>query len=99
MNSKRRPTKTEVQISEIEEKNLQKRKKNPGPKSEVEANLEERNPNSKAEVETLQKEKEATKKNLRPNSEVEEKKEKNLQKRSEERRVGKECRSRWSPYH
>ena len=22
-----------------------------------------------------------------------------LQKRSEERRVGKECRSRWSPYH
>src|SRR3989441_11519978 len=23
----------------------------------------------------------------------------NLQKRSEERRVGKECRSRWSPYH
>ena len=24
---------------------------------------------------------------------------KNLGKRSEERRVGKECRSRWSPYH
>ena len=24
---------------------------------------------------------------------------KNLQLRSEERRVGKECRSRWSPYH
>ena len=23
----------------------------------------------------------------------------NAQKRSEERRVGKECRSRWSPYH
>ena len=23
----------------------------------------------------------------------------NLQNRSEERRVGKECRSRWSPYH
>ena len=23
----------------------------------------------------------------------------NLQSRSEERRVGKECRSRWSPYH
>ena len=23
----------------------------------------------------------------------------NLQTRSEERRVGKECRSRWSPYH
>ena len=23
----------------------------------------------------------------------------NLMKRSEERRVGKECRSRWSPYH
>ena len=23
----------------------------------------------------------------------------NLPKRSEERRVGKECRSRWSPYH
>ena len=23
----------------------------------------------------------------------------NLQDRSEERRVGKECRSRWSPYH
>ena len=23
----------------------------------------------------------------------------NKQKRSEERRVGKECRSRWSPYH
>ena len=23
----------------------------------------------------------------------------NVQKRSEERRVGKECRSRWSPYH
>ena len=23
----------------------------------------------------------------------------NLKKRSEERRVGKECRSRWSPYH
>ena len=23
----------------------------------------------------------------------------NLQLRSEERRVGKECRSRWSPYH
>ena len=22
-----------------------------------------------------------------------------VQKRSEERRVGKECRSRWSPYH
>ena len=22
-----------------------------------------------------------------------------LEKRSEERRVGKECRSRWSPYH
>ena len=22
-----------------------------------------------------------------------------LKKRSEERRVGKECRSRWSPYH
>ena len=22
-----------------------------------------------------------------------------LQRRSEERRVGKECRSRWSPYH
>ena len=26
-------------------------------------------------------------------------KEKNLHVRSEERRVGKECRSRWSPYH
>ena len=25
--------------------------------------------------------------------------EKNSMKRSEERRVGKECRSRWSPYH
>ena len=24
---------------------------------------------------------------------------KNKQRRSEERRVGKECRSRWSPYH
>ena len=24
---------------------------------------------------------------------------KNFQQRSEERRVGKECRSRWSPYH
>ena len=24
---------------------------------------------------------------------------KTYQKRSEERRVGKECRSRWSPYH
>ena len=24
---------------------------------------------------------------------------KKLKKRSEERRVGKECRSRWSPYH
>ena len=24
---------------------------------------------------------------------------KKLRKRSEERRVGKECRSRWSPYH
>ena len=23
----------------------------------------------------------------------------NMSKRSEERRVGKECRSRWSPYH
>ena len=23
----------------------------------------------------------------------------NLKERSEERRVGKECRSRWSPYH
>src|SRR2546422_8396032 len=23
----------------------------------------------------------------------------NMEKRSEERRVGKECRSRWSPYH
>ena len=23
----------------------------------------------------------------------------NLNERSEERRVGKECRSRWSPYH
>ena len=23
----------------------------------------------------------------------------NLRRRSEERRVGKECRSRWSPYH
>ena len=23
----------------------------------------------------------------------------NIKKRSEERRVGKECRSRWSPYH
>ena len=26
-------------------------------------------------------------------------KKENMQKRSEERRVGKECRSRWSPYH
>ena len=26
-------------------------------------------------------------------------KEKEMSKRSEERRVGKECRSRWSPYH
>ena len=26
-------------------------------------------------------------------------KEKNKYNRSEERRVGKECRSRWSPYH
>ena len=26
-------------------------------------------------------------------------KEKQINKRSEERRVGKECRSRWSPYH
>ena len=26
-------------------------------------------------------------------------KEKNKYRRSEERRVGKECRSRWSPYH
>ena len=26
-------------------------------------------------------------------------KEKNTYRRSEERRVGKECRSRWSPYH
>ena len=25
--------------------------------------------------------------------------EENFRKRSEERRVGKECRSRWSPYH
>ena len=25
--------------------------------------------------------------------------EKDIDKRSEERRVGKECRSRWSPYH
>ena len=25
--------------------------------------------------------------------------ENNIIKRSEERRVGKECRSRWSPYH
>ena len=25
--------------------------------------------------------------------------ERTLKKRSEERRVGKECRSRWSPYH
>ena len=25
--------------------------------------------------------------------------EKDLAERSEERRVGKECRSRWSPYH
>ncbi len=24
---------------------------------------------------------------------------KKIQQRSEERRVGKECRSRWSPYH
>ena len=24
---------------------------------------------------------------------------KNIKHRSEERRVGKECRSRWSPYH
>ena len=24
---------------------------------------------------------------------------KNIDNRSEERRVGKECRSRWSPYH
>ena len=24
---------------------------------------------------------------------------KNIKQRSEERRVGKECRSRWSPYH
>ena len=28
-----------------------------------------------------------------------EKREKILEIRSEERRVGKECRSRWSPYH
>ena len=27
------------------------------------------------------------------------KKKKKIKKRSEERRVGKECRSRWSPYH
>ena len=27
------------------------------------------------------------------------KEENKLRKRSEERRVGKECRSRWSPYH
>ena len=32
------------------------------------------------------------------NIETLEKKE-NLENRSEERRVGKECRSRWSPYH
>ena len=28
-----------------------------------------------------------------------EREEPKLRKRSEERRVGKECRSRWSPYH
>ena len=30
---------------------------------------------------------------------VEKKIQKNILDRSEERRVGKECRSRWSPYH
>ena len=33
------------------------------------------------------------------NFENEEVKQENSNKRSEERRVGKECRSRWSPYH
>ena len=30
---------------------------------------------------------------------AEQNKEKRMKRRSEERRVGKECRSRWSPYH
>ena len=32
-------------------------------------------------------------------SEEDDTQEKNTENRSEERRVGKECRSRWSPYH
>src|SRR5258706_9029664 len=36
---------------------------------------------------------------LKVGLELDEKKIEQLQVRSEERRVGKECRSRWSPYH
>ena len=36
---------------------------------------------------------------LEPARMTAEEKEKLLKQRSEERRVGKECRSRWSPYH
>ena len=75
MNSKRRPTKKEVQIPEIEEKNLQKRKKNPGPKSEVEAKLQ------KKEEKNLQKRKKSKAKfQSRTERNYKKKEEKNLQK-------------------
>ena len=36
---------------------------------------------------------------IKENSKQEIMKCENIKERSEERRVGKECRSRWSPYH
>ena len=38
-------------------------------------------------------------KNIDDKNYIEEQAKKQLHRRSEERRVGKECRSRWSPYH
>ena len=40
-----------------------------------------------------------TKENIEQFQKIKDLKEKGYQLRSEERRVGKECRSRWSPYH
>ena len=37
--------------------------------------------------------------NIKNNTELGQKAKAYMDKRSEERRVGKECRSRWSPYH
>ena len=39
------------------------------------------------------------KRNLRKTSVADTTNQKQIKRRSEERRVGKECRSRWSPYH